>query len=303
MQDILKNATPELRQIILENAELFKAFGIDVSELLNSFTETVKKIVRVLPGGKAPAGLNVGDQVVTGGGTFEITGVNPDGSYESKKVDPNQTIYNYDGPYDDVPGGYTGSDKYPSSGGGSSSRGGRTVRVESGTGKAPKGLSVGDKVVTAVGTYIIVAVNPDGTYQSQMYDKNQTIYNFRGTYDAYDEGGILRGMGAIKATERDEFVADPDTTELLKRRFGNWNALAPARDAQSDSIMRGIRMTLGNRDGGTTANSYSSNSIGTQHNGPLYQIDGVTITEQEAQTMTVKQLADAARTLAIKKQA
>lgn len=303
LQDILKNATPELRQIILENAELFKAFGIDVSELLNSFTETVKKIVRVLPGGKAPAGLNVGDQVVTGGGTFEITGVNPDGSYESKKVDPNQTIYNYDGPYDDVPGGYTGSDKYPSSGGGSSSRGGRTVRVESGTGKAPKGLSVGDKVVTAVGTYIIVAVNPDGTYQSQMYDKNQTIYNFRGTYDAYDEGGILRGIGAIKATERDEFVADPDTTELLKRRFGSWNALAPARDAQSDSIMRGIRMTLGNRDGGTTANSYSSNSIGTQHNGPLYQIDGVTITEQEAQTMTVKQLADAARTLAIKKQA
>ena len=107
LQDILKNATPELRQIILENAELFKAFGIDVSELLNSFTETVKKIVRVLPGGKAPAGLNVGDQVVTGGGTFEITGVNPDGSYEAKKVDPNQTIYNYDGPYDDVPGGYT----------------------------------------------------------------------------------------------------------------------------------------------------------------------------------------------------
>lgn len=303
LQDILKNATPELRQIILENAELFKSFGIDVSELLNSFTETVKKIVRVLPGGKAPAGLNVGDQVVTGGGTFEITGVNPDGSYESKKVDPNQTIYNYTGPYDDVPGGYTGPNQYPSGGGSSGSRGGRTVRVESGTGKAPKGLSVGDKVVTAVGTYIITAVNPDGSYQSQMYDKNQTIYNFRGTYDAYDNGGILRGMGAIKATGRDEFVADPDTTELLKQRFGNWKALSPARDTQSDRIMRGIRMTLGAQNGANAANSYSSNSIGTQYNGPLYQLGGVTITEREAQTMTVKKLADAARTLVIKAQA
>lgn len=303
LQDILKNATPELRQIILENAELFKSFGIDVSELLNSFTETVKKIVRVLPGGKAPAGLNVGDQVVTGGGTFEITGVNPDGSYESKKVDPNQTIYNYTGPYDDVPGGYTGPNQYPSGGGSSGSRGGRTVRVESGTGKAPKGLSVGDKVVTAVGTYIITAVNPDGSYQSQMYDKNQTIYNFRGTYDAYDNGGILHGMGAIKATGRDEFVADPDTTELLKRRFGNWKALSPARDTQSDSIMHGIRMTLGAQNGANAANSYSSNSIGTQYNGPLYQLGGVTITEREAQTMTVKKLADAARTLVIKAQA
>lgn len=303
LQDILKNATPELRQIILENAELFKSFGIDVSELLNSFTETVKKIVRVLPGGKAPAGLNVGDQVVTGGGTFEITGVNPDGSYESKKVDPNQTIYNYTGPYDDVPGGYTGPNQYPSGGGSFGSRGGRTVRVESGTGKAPKGLSVGDKVVTAVGTYIITAVNPDGSYQSQMYDKNQTIYNFRGTYDAYDNGGILRGMGAIKATGRDEFVADPDTTELLKQRFGNWKALSPARDTQSDRIMRGIRMTLGAQNGANAANSYSSNSIGTQYNGPLYQLGGVTITEREAQTMTVKKLADAARTLVIKAQA
>ena len=247
--------------------------------------------------------MNVGDQVVTGGGTFEITGVNPDGSYESKKVDPNQTIYNYTGPYDDVPGGYTGPNQYPSGGGSSGSRGGRTVRVESGTGKAPKGLSVGDKVVTAVGTYIITAVNPDGSYQSQMYDKNQTIYNFRGTYDAYDNGGILRGMGAIKATGRDEFVADPDTTELLKQRFGNWKALSPARDTQSDRIMRGIRMTLGAQNGANAANSYSSNSIGTQYNGPLYQLGGVTITEREAQTMTVKKLADAARTLVIKAQA
>ena len=37
--------------------------------------------------GKAPSGLSVGDKVSTNGGTFQITGVNKDGSYTSTKVD------------------------------------------------------------------------------------------------------------------------------------------------------------------------------------------------------------------------
>jgi hypothetical protein len=39
---------------------------------------------RVLSGGSAPAGLSAGDQVVTGGGTYEITGVGADGKYKSR---------------------------------------------------------------------------------------------------------------------------------------------------------------------------------------------------------------------------
>ncbi|MGI5927156.1 MAG: hypothetical protein ACOX8A_08275 [Thermacetogeniaceae bacterium] len=44
-------------------------------------------------------------------------------------------------------------------------------------GKAPKGLSVGDLVVTGGGTYQITFVNPDGTYKSQLVDAGQTTYN------------------------------------------------------------------------------------------------------------------------------
>lgn len=45
-------------------------------------------VYQVGPDGKAPKGLSVGDQVVTAGGTYEITAVNADGSYQSKLVNP-----------------------------------------------------------------------------------------------------------------------------------------------------------------------------------------------------------------------
>lgn len=41
--------------------------------------------------GKAPSGLRAGDMVITGGGTYQITGVNEDGTYQSKLVDANST--------------------------------------------------------------------------------------------------------------------------------------------------------------------------------------------------------------------
>ena len=49
--------------------------------------------------GKAPAGLSAGDEVVTGGGTDRITGVNADGSYQSQVSNKKQTTYNYKGQY------------------------------------------------------------------------------------------------------------------------------------------------------------------------------------------------------------
>lgn len=56
-------------------------------------------VYRVETGGKAPAGLSAGDEVVTGGGTYRITGVNADGSYQSQLINKNQTIHNYSGSY------------------------------------------------------------------------------------------------------------------------------------------------------------------------------------------------------------
>ena len=49
------------------------------------------KTVKVQSNGKAPSGLSVGTNVVTGGGTYKITGVNKDGSYKSVKVSSTST--------------------------------------------------------------------------------------------------------------------------------------------------------------------------------------------------------------------
>ena len=61
------------------------------------------KYYRVGAGGKAPSGLNVGDQVVTSGGTYRIDEVRPDGSYVSSLVDRDLTLENFQGEYA-VPG-------------------------------------------------------------------------------------------------------------------------------------------------------------------------------------------------------
>lgn len=54
-------------------------------------------LYRVQSNGKAPTGLQAGDEVVTGGGTYRILGVNADGSYRSALSNQQQTIYNYRG--------------------------------------------------------------------------------------------------------------------------------------------------------------------------------------------------------------
>jgi len=55
---------------------------------------------KVQDNGKAPSGLKAGDYVVTGGGTYMITGVNPDGSYSGAvKVDGGTNTGNFAGTY------------------------------------------------------------------------------------------------------------------------------------------------------------------------------------------------------------
>ncbi len=169
---------------------------------------TTNGIYQVNTDGKAPTGLSAGDQVVTGGGTYTITGVNADGTYTSSLTNANQTTRNYSGTYNTVSpaassdntissassSGTTSSSSSGSSSSSSkkySSNVGTTSTVKEQTngiyqvgadGKAPTGLSVGDQVVTGGGTYTIVGVNADGTYQSSLTNANQTTRNYAGTY-------------------------------------------------------------------------------------------------------------------------
>lgn len=92
-------------------------------------------IYKVQANGKAPAGLRVGDQVVTGNGTYIITGVNPDGSYTSTLYNAAQSTSNYRGGYDAARGNSSGSAGRPggkdnSSGGAADSTAARDSALE-----------------------------------------------------------------------------------------------------------------------------------------------------------------------------
>lgn len=123
------------------------------------------KIYQVQANGRAPQGLGVGDQVVTGGGTYSILSVNPDGTYKTKLVNADQTTQNYTGSYN--------STTTPT---------GRYYRVGA-DGKSPDGLKAGDQVVTGGGTYLIDGFNADGSYRATLVNKAQTTQTYRKQYD------------------------------------------------------------------------------------------------------------------------
>ena len=265
LKDIAENATPALREQILKNRDLFEALGIDLSMFGDRVEETANRLVKVLANGSAPGGLKVGDRVVTAGGTYEITGVRPDGSYESTLVDKNQTTGNYNGEYN-----------Y-----GTPNPSRRIAKVRS-NGSAPPGLNVGDWVVTAAGTYQITAVNPDGSYQSALIDRSMTTDSYTGQYDVYDRGGWLNGTGGIKATSRPETVLPPSLTEKL---------LSPAADTTFKKRMSELGFLYGVTDRTpVTAGGTVTNSNVTNNNGAHYHYRDIVLTEEQARGMSLYQL-------------
>ena len=111
----------------------------------------------------------------------------------------------------------------------------------------------------------------------------------------YDKGGILEGMGGIKATEKPEMVLPPDVTKVLHTMM-----LRPQTDMRFERGMDRMRMALGIKDG-TAMNraAYDDHRIGTQYSGNVYQLGGISIIEEKARVTSVYDLARMARTLAI----
>lgn len=113
--------------------------------------------VKVKQDGKAPSGLKTGDSVVTGGGTYRITGVNSDGTYKSEKIN-NETTSTYKGSYDD-PAGSGGGNTAPAGGG---STGGNSRNSSPTVSNAANAVRTANTVNTATG--ITNGYKPTGTY-------------------------------------------------------------------------------------------------------------------------------------------
>lgn len=95
----------------------------------------------------------------------------------------------------------------------------------------------------------------------------------------YDSGGVLKGLGGIKATANDEMVLPPDITARMLR---------PSANAAFQARMRELRglydptPAVGRSLAGKTDNrSY------TDHSGPEYHYGNITLTQAQAETTTV----------------
>nr|DAK83814.1 MAG TPA: minor tail protein [Caudoviricetes sp.] len=312
LQDIWKNATPELKAVILENAEIFKAFGIDVKALSDAVNEAAREIYGLSASGdrydiKSEKGQDFiknakpGDKMTGGDGSTWVK--NRDGSVTI--TDKWGRVFTVDGSTGGSGGGSTDTgyggdeDDEEDSGGGKYSG---TVYAVSDDGKkykisSAKGLNF---LNTAKAGARMEA--GDGSVWVKKSNGRTVITDKWGrVFTVYDQGGILRGVGGIKATEQDELVLPPDLTQIAKQRFASVKNIAPSQDAQSVRLLDGMRQMLGAEGGrGSVTNaSYDNRRVGTQYNGDIYNLNGMTFTEQQVGGMTMREFVRSARTLAI----
>lgn len=105
----------------------------------------------------------------------------------------------------------------------------------------------------------------------------------------YDSGGILKGMGGIKATERDEMILPPDITAQMTRLASGGNVQQLFSGMRSVLFNGGI--PYGQSMAGVTNNDRHDV---TYNNCNSYSINGMTLSPQEADSSVFSVLQSAA---------
>lgn len=168
--------------------------------------------------------------------------------------------------------------------------------------------NMGIKNMIIEGMQLWYGTTSDGKWGGGSYDAaggrdaeraHQLFYNFRGKYGTYaefksatgyyDEGGILQGMGGIKATAQDEIVLPPklaarmltpQASQVFQARVSELGYVYGAEQ----EIPKSLRGNSDNR-------SYTDNS------GTRYQIGSIVMTEQQAKNTTIYEAAQQAHNL------
>ena len=128
--------------------------------------------------------------------------------------------------------------------------------------------------------------NKDGTTTISKNGKDYTV-------SKYDSGGVLHGLGGIKATVQDEIVLppdvtkkmlDPDANSVFQKRLGElrWLYQKGSGSSASEEIAR----TVNNRES-------------HDHYGDSYSINGIRMEPARAERMTIRELAEASRALGV----
>lgn len=130
---------------------------------------------------------------------------------------------------------------------------------------------------------VIVYVSPSSEREGRGPDDILTIKERK--LGAFDSGGVLTGLGGIKATTRPETVNDPDLTAKI---------LSPSSNEQFSRYVKDMNLLFG------ASKSYAQNQVvnnmggaTTNNNGNTYVINGVSITGEQAERYTISEIFDA----------
>ena len=98
----------------------------------------------------------------------------------------------------------------------------------------------------------------------------------------YDEGGILNGIGGIKATNAPETVLPPELTQKI---------LSPSSNAEFSAFARSMGLLFGASKDFAARNEIIHNNGATNNNdNRAYTVNGVPISANDARTKTIAEL-------------
>ena len=118
--------------------------------------------------------------------------------------------------------------------------------------------------------------------KSERQNKINDKYGGKDPYKKYDSGGILRGLGGIKATSQDEIVIPPLLAEKM---------LEPSADSTFQKRMSELGWLYGAVErGGTMPGKTVMSRTSYDHYGDSYSVNGVQIGAEAANRLTVAQV-------------
>ena len=121
--------------------------------------------------------------------------------------------------------------------------------------------------------------------KSERQNKINDKYGGKDPYKKYDSGGILRGLGGIKATSQDEIVIPPLLAEKM---------LEPSADSTFQKRMSELGWLYGAAErGGAMPGKTVMSRTSYDHYGDSYSVNGVQIGAEAANRLTVAQIMQA----------
>ncbi len=121
--------------------------------------------------------------------------------------------------------------------------------------------------------------------ETERQNKINDKYGGKDPYKKYDSGGILRGLGGIKATSQDEIVIPPLLAEKM---------LEPSADSTFQRRMSELGWLYGAVErGGTMPGKTVMSRTSYDHYGDSYSVNGVQIGAEAANRLTVAQVMQA----------